>query len=51
MIFNEKVSEKISEKKQNAKTHCLSGFSLVCGEYRTRTDHLLHAMQALYQMS
>ncbi len=22
-----------------------------CGEYRIRTGHLLHAMQALYQMS
>ena len=22
-----------------------------CGAYQTRTDHLLHAMQALYQMS
>lgn len=27
------------------------GFVIFGGEYRTRTDHLKHAMLALYQMS
>lgn len=29
----------------------VTAFNLFCGGYRTRTDHLKHAMLALYQMS
>jgi hypothetical protein len=32
------------------KNHQYGGINF-CGEYRNRTGHLLHAMQALYQMS
>ena len=41
----------ISAQNKNEGITLSSDASAFCGEYRIRTGHLLHAMQALYQMS